>query len=103
MSNPWPCSGERGHPRLDDILFNKWTIGMVEEVQKGRDGIIREVTIKYCNSSEQMLTLEGDSSNDRTLPRYTDRSVRKIVKNFSLGDSNLEQGISEHRQKMQQM
>ena len=76
---------------------------MVEEVQKGRDGILREVTIKYCNSSEQKLILEGDSSNDRTLPRYTDRSLRKIVKIFSLDDSNLEQDIAELRQNMQQM
>ena len=59
-------------------LTTKWTIGMVEEVQKGRDGILREVTIKYCNSSKQKLTLEVDSSKDKTLQRYTDRSVRKI-------------------------
>ena len=76
---------------------------MVEEVQKGRDGILREVTIKYCNSSEQKLTLEGDSSNDRTMPRYTDRAVRKIVKIFSLEDSNLEHDIAEFRKKMQHM
>jgi hypothetical protein len=55
-------------------LTTKWTIGMMEEVQKGRDGILREVTIKYCNSSDQKLTLEGDTSKDKTLPRYTDRS-----------------------------
>ena len=84
-------------------LATKWTMGIVEEVQKGRDGILREVTINYCNSSEQKLTLEGDSSNDKTLPRYTDRSVRKIVKIFSLEDSNLEKDIAELRKKMEEM
>ena len=39
----------------------------------------------------------------QTLPRYTDRSVRKGVKIFSLEDSNLEQDIAELRRKMQQM
>ena len=48
-------------------------------MQKGRDAILREVTIKYCNSSKQKLTLEGESSNDRNLPRYTNRAMRKIV------------------------
>ena len=30
----------------------KWTMGMVEDINRGRDGIIREAVIKYCNSSE---------------------------------------------------
>ena len=33
----------------------KWTIGMVEDIKRGKDGIIREAVIKYCNSSEQQL------------------------------------------------
>ena len=35
----------------------KWTMGMVEKANKGRDGVIREVVIKYCNVSEQTLSL----------------------------------------------
>jgi hypothetical protein len=50
-------------------LSIKWTIGMVDSVLKGRDGILREVTIKYCNSSEQCMRLTDDSSKDKTLPR----------------------------------
>ena len=84
-------------------LATKWTMGMVEEVQKGRDGILREVTIKYCNSSEQKLTLEGDTSNDRTMPRYTGKAVRKIVKIFSLEDFNPEHDIAEFRKNTQHM
>ena len=35
----------------------KWTMGMVEKASKGRDGVIREVVIKYCNESEKTLSL----------------------------------------------
>jgi hypothetical protein len=28
----------------------KWTMGMVEKANKGRDGVKREVVIKYCNA-----------------------------------------------------
>ena len=76
-------------------MSNKWLVGMVEEVKKGRDGILREVTVKYCNSTEQKLSLYGDSSEDRTLPRYTSRTVRKIVKIFSLEDACVEEDIEE--------
>ena len=37
------------------------------------------------------------------MPRYTDRAVRKIVKIFSLEDSNLEHDLAEFRKKMQHM
>ena len=75
-------------------MSNKWLVGMVEEVKKGRDGILREVTVKYCNSTEQKLSLYGDSREDRTLPCYS-RAVRKIVKIFSLEDACLEEDIKE--------
>ena len=84
-------------------LGNKWTVGMVEEVQKGRDNILREVTVKYCNSSEQRLSLTGDSSKDKTMPRYTVRAVRKIVKIFSLEDANVGDDIREFQEKMRHM
>ena len=35
----------------------KWTMGMVEKASKGRDGVIQEVVIKYCNESEKTLSL----------------------------------------------
>ena len=28
----------------------KWTMGMVEDINRGRDGVIRVAVIKYCNS-----------------------------------------------------
>jgi hypothetical protein len=48
----------------------KWTMGMVEDINRGRDGVIREAVIKYCNSSEQKLSLtKGDRAHDSTYPR----------------------------------
>ena len=58
----------------------KWTMGMVESINRGRDGIIHETVIKYCNSSEQKLSLtKGSAKNDSTYPRYTERAVRKLI------------------------
>ncbi|MCP4992378.1 MAG: hypothetical protein GY934_01130, partial [Gammaproteobacteria bacterium] len=81
----------------------KWMIGMVESIEKGRDGVIRQAEIKYCNAKEQKLSLAGDSSRDRTLPRYTERTVRKLVKIFSIEDASLEEDMAELRKKMDTM
>ena len=78
--------------KRDGDLSGKWTIGMVDSVSKGADGIIREVMIKYCNASEQNL---GRGEQSGTLPRYTERSVRKLVKIFSLEDVNLGEDLAE--------
>ena len=63
----------------DSKLAREWILGMVEEISKGRDGVLREVTVKYCNSSDQKLSLTGDSSKEKTLPRSTIRTVRKMA------------------------
>ena len=82
--------------KRDGALDNKWTIGMVESVDRGRDGIIRKATIKYCNSSEQKLSLrKGDRQDDSTFPRYTERAVRKLVKIFSLEETSLAEDLAE--------
>ena len=53
--------------KKDSKLASQWILGMVVEVSKGRDGVLREVTVKYCNSSEQRLSLTGESSKDKAL------------------------------------
>ena len=50
-----------------------WTVGMVESVVRSIDGVIRRAKIKYFNSTESS-------------PRFTDRSIRKMVKLFHLED-----------------
>ena len=89
--------------KQESKLAGKWIIGMVEEVEHGKDGVVREVKIKYCNASEQKLSLTGDSSKDKTYPRTTIRTVRKVVKLFSIEDAHLGEDIREFQEKMKHM
>ena len=43
-----------------------WRLGMIDEVETGKDGVSRRVNIKYKNSSERVY-------------RFTRRSVRDIA------------------------
>ena len=82
--------------KKDGALDNKWTMGMVEVLDKGRDGVIRKATIKYCNSGEQKLSLDkAKSQDDSTFPRYTERTVRKLVKIFSLEETSIADDMAE--------
>ena len=76
---------------------------MVEEVNKGSDNVLCEVMVKYCNSSEQRLSLIGEPGKDKALPRYTKRTMRKTVKVFSLDDARLCDDIKEFEKKMKHM
>jgi hypothetical protein len=68
----------------------KWTMGMVEKANKGRDGVIREVVIKYCNASEQTLSLtRGNAKRHSMYPRYTESAVRKLIKILSIEETSL--------------
>ena len=42
--------------------------------QKSRDGILSEVTTKYCNESEQRLALEGNATRDWTWTKVLNQS-----------------------------
>ena len=82
--------------KKDGALDNKWTMGMVESVDKGRDGVIRKATVKYCNSGEQKLSLDKTKSqDDSTFPRYTERAVRKLIKIFSLEETSIAEDMAE--------
>ena len=53
-----------------------WSMGLVDSLDKGRDNIVREVTVKYFNASEP------------NTPHLTDRSVRSLVRLFHLDEIN---------------
>ena len=57
---------------------SKWTTVMVlESLDKGMDGVIGEAVIKFCNSSEQVLSLGKDDSQHKSYyPRYTERLIK---------------------------
>ena len=57
--------------KSESDLTSVWTVGQVEDVVRGKDGLIRRVLVRYFNATEDQ-------------PRYTDRAVRSIVKLFDL-------------------
>ena len=61
---------------VDDLVYYKkseselgspWVIGRVDQIIRGRDGVIRRAVIKYRNASEN-------------IQRETERSVRKLIR-----------------------
>ena len=63
-------------------LGSKWIIGIVEQIIPSRDGKIRRVIVKYQNSSEDHH-------------RFTDRSVRNLVKIFDIDEYVLQDDLTE--------
>ena len=63
-------------------LGSKWIIGMVEQIIQSRDGKVRRVIVKYQNYNEEQ-------------PRFTDRSVRKLVKIFDIDEYVLQDDLTE--------
>ena len=52
--------------KQEGILNSTYQYGMVQEIQRDKDGIIRQVKVKYRNSNENQ-------------DRFTCRSVRKLI------------------------
>ena len=76
---------------VDDIVYfqkviselsSKWSLGIVTEIEKGKDGLVRRATIKYQNSSEDA-------------PRFTDRAARSLIKLFHINDQDWMEEMSE--------
>ena len=63
-------------------LSSDYTMGMVEQVNIGKDGLIRRVVVKYFNEKENH-------------PRFTDRSARSLVKIFSADEACLAEDLGE--------
>ena len=61
-------------------------MGMVEDIERGRDTIIRMVNIKYYNGLSKT-------------PQFTLRSVRKIVKLWDVDDMHLDEDLAELQRK----
>ena len=63
--------------KKESELASPWIMGKVDQVVRGRDGVIRRVILKYRNHSENE-------------DRVTDRSVRKLIKLYSADDPDLQ-------------
>ena len=69
-------------PKEDTNLSNKWIMGIVDKLEHGRDGRIRRLWVRYRNSNEDQ-------------DRVTDRTVRKVVKLWSIEDTGLAEDLAE--------
>ena len=63
-------------------LSNDFTMGMVEQVNTGKDGLIRRVVVKYYNNKENF-------------PRFTDRAARSLTRIFSIDEFCLSEDLAE--------
>ena len=70
-------------------LSSDWKIGTIEQIIRSRDALIRRVIIKYFNASE------NDPASGNYVPRWTDRSSRKVVKLWAIDDISLMEDLVE--------
>jgi hypothetical protein len=78
------------YQKSESELSSPWIMGKVDQIIRGRDGVIRRVIIKYSNSSE---------NEDRT----TNRTVRKLVKLYSADDSDLHADLGKLQARIEQL
>ena len=68
--------------KKDSALDSNWVIGVIDQVVRSeRDNVIRRVIIRYQNKGENV-------------PRFKDRSVRKIVKLFSVDEHHIQEDLA---------
>ena len=67
-----------------------WVMGMVQQVERGRDGLIREATIVYRNHGE-------------TFNRVTNRAVRSLVKIFSIDEGCIQEDLAEVQRRIDRL
>ena len=52
--------------KSESNIYNTYQYGMIDSVHKGKDDVIRQVTVKYKNHQEQTF-------------RFTKRAIRSLV------------------------
>ena len=84
---------------VDDLVYYKkkeselgspWVMGRVDQIIRGRDGIIRRAIIRYRNASEN-------------IQRDTERSVRKLIRLYSADDPDLYEDLGELQRRIDQL
>jgi hypothetical protein len=61
-----------------------WTMGLVDSTTKGRDLVIRRVSVKYFNCGEEH-------------PQYTDRAIRSLVRLFNVDETPWQEDLDKVR------
>ena len=68
--------------KSEDDLSSNWILGIVEDVIKSKDDVVRKVVIKYQNANENVS-------------RTTERAARKIIKLFHIDDTTWRDDMEE--------
>ena len=76
--------------KKESELSSPWTMGMIDQIVRGRDGVIRKVLLKYRNSIEDF-------------DRITDRSTRKLIKLYSADDPDLAVDLSKVQKRIDEL
>ena len=74
----------------ESALSSPWIMGVIEQVIRGRDGVIRRVIVRYRNFKEDF-------------DRFTDRSVRRLIKIYSSDDPDLQQDLSKVQDRIEEL
>ena len=78
------------YQKKESELSSPWVIGRVDQVVRGRDGIIRKAFIKYTNPKE-------------SIQRVTERSARKLIKIWSADDPDLQADLMDVQRRINQI
>ena len=85
--------------QVDDLVYfqkeesklsSPWIMGKVDQIIRSRDGVIRRAILKYRNSTEDE-------------DRVTDRSVRKIIKLYSVDDPDLQVDLGKVQARLEEL
>ena len=78
------------YKKKESELGSPWVIGRVDQIMRGRDGVIRRAIIKYRNASEN-------------IQRETERSVRKLIRLYSVEDPDLYEDLGKLQKRIDQL
>ena len=65
------------YQKKESELGSPWVIGKIDQIVRGRDGVIRKIIVKYTNPKENFA-------------RLTERSARKVIRIWSADDPDLQ-------------
>ena len=78
------------YQKKESELSSVWVVGKVDQVVRGRDGIIRKVIVKYTNFKENFS-------------RLTERSARKLIRIWSADDPELQADLLKVQARIDQL
>ena len=78
------------YQKKESELSSPWQMGRVDQVIRGRDGIIRRAIIKFKDAKENFY-------------RETDRSVRRLIRLYSVDDPDLHQDFKKIQDRIDEL